>query len=321
VVREEREKKGEGEQQGEFEGDRARATIFFVAYTRSDVDDPSARPITFSFNGGPGSSSVWLHMGALGPRRVEMGDVDALAAPPYGLVDNGHSLLDVTDLVFIDPVGTGYSRPVAGEKAKDFHTLDKDVESVGEFIRLYTTRYGRWRSPKFLIGERYGTTRAAGLAPHLHERHGMTMNGVMLVSMASLAAILGPYAAAVNDYVRRELGFESDLPYEVLSLKVNEGWKFERENDYVRITESLRKAMTGNPALKVLVASGLYDLATPPAATDYTIDHLGLPEELRANITTCTYQAGHMMYVHPPSLEQQKSDLASFVRDATPPHG
>jgi carboxypeptidase C (cathepsin A) len=452
VVREEREKKGE--QEGEFEGERARAAMFFVAYTRSGVADPAARPITFSFNGGPGSSSVWLHLGALGPRRVEMGDVDGLLPPPYGLVDNAHSLLDVSDLVFIDPVGTGYSRPVTGEKAKDFHTLDKDIESVGEFIRLYATRYGRWRSPKFLIGESYGTTRAAGLAPHLHERYGMTMNGVMLVSVVldfatiafgagndlpyllylpgytaaawyhgrlepdlqqdlggavaeaetfargdyalallqgtrlpsdrhretarrvarytglspefvercdlrvgdqrffkellrdegrtigrldsrftgtdrdhvgevpeydpSLSAILGPYAAAVNDYVRRELEYESDLPYEVLSLKVYEGWTYERDNDYVRVSDSLRKAMTGNPALRVLVASGLYDLATPPAATDYTIDHLGLPEELRENIAVHTYEAGHMMYVHPPSLAKLKDDLARFIRDATP---
>ncbi|MCS7011463.1 MAG: hypothetical protein NZL98_08850, partial [Anaerolineales bacterium] len=166
----------------ESEGEKPKASFFFVAYTKDDVEDITKRPLTFSFNGGPGSSSVWLHLGVLGPRRVRMGDAGALLPPPYGLTDNEFSLLDITDLVFIDPVSTGYSRPVEGQKAKEFHDFKKDIESVGDFIRLYTTRYGRWLSPKFIIGESYGTTRAAGLSGYLQERHGLYLNGLMLVS-------------------------------------------------------------------------------------------------------------------------------------------
>ena len=125
---------------------------------------------------------MWLHLGLLGPKRVQLTEIGDLPPPPYGLTDNEYSLLDETDLVFIDPVGTGYSRAVAGEKAKDFHEFEKDITSVGDFIRLYTSRYGRWTSPKFLIGESYGTTRAAGLAGYLQGRHGMILNGIMLIS-------------------------------------------------------------------------------------------------------------------------------------------
>ena len=137
--------------------------FFFVAYTL-DGTEPGTRPLTFSFNGGPGSSSVWLHLGLLGPKRVLFDDIGNPTPPPYQLVENEHSLLDVSDLVFIDPVSTGYSRAVTGEKAGEFHSFKRDLESVGDFIRLYTTRYGRWLSPKYVIGESYGTTRAAGLS-------------------------------------------------------------------------------------------------------------------------------------------------------------
>ena len=171
VLKEESEKKGD--QAGESEGEKPKATVFFIAYTRDDVPDKTRRPVTFSFNGGPGSSSVWLHLGVLGPRRVVMGDAGALLPPPYHLVDNEYTLLAATDLVFIDPVSTGYSRPVPGEKAKEFHSFKKDIESVGDFVRLYATRYQRWMSPKFLIGESYGTTRASGLSGYLQERHGL----------------------------------------------------------------------------------------------------------------------------------------------------
>ncbi len=454
VLREEMEK--EGEAAGESEGHKPRASVFFVAYFREGVTDPSTRPLTFAFNGGPGSAAVWLHMGALGPRRVEMGDAGSRLAPPYGLVDNEESLLDVTDLVFIDPVGTGFSRSVEGDKAKDFHRLDKDVASVAEVIRLLTTRYGRWRSPTFLVGESYGTTRAAALAPVLQSRYGLYLNGIALVSLvldfstifftgghgndlpnvlylpaytatawyhgklppdlqrgslqAALAeseryalgdyalallrgarleddertaaaamvarltgldpvwveradlrvhdqryfkellraegrtvgrldsrfigfdrdsagerieedpsaqAIVGPFSTTFNDYVRRELGFETDLPYEVLSTKTFEGWRWERDNEYVRVGDDLRRAIVANPSLQVLVASGLFDLATPYSAADYTVDHLGLPAELRRNVTTETYEAGHMMYVHPPSRAKLKQDLAALVERAT----
>src|SRR5271163_3119480 len=159
-----------------------KASIFYVAYTKDDVSDVSQRPIAFTFNGGPGSASVWLHLGAFGPRRVQMGDAGTLLPPPYKLVDNESSLLDVSDLVFIDPVSTGYSRAVPGEPAKQFHGVEEDVESVGEFIRLYATRNKRWSSPKFLAGESYGTTRAAGLSSYMQQRFGMYFNGIILIS-------------------------------------------------------------------------------------------------------------------------------------------
>ncbi len=445
--------KEESEKDGTFEGEKARATFFFVAYTRDGVSDPSTRPITFSFNGGPGSSSVWLHLGVLGPRRVVLTDLGDLPPPPYKLADNPYSLLDISDLVFIDPVGTGYSRAVVGEKDKEFHSFKKDIESVGDFIRLYTTRYGRWLSPKFLIGESYGTTRAAGLSGYLQQRHGLYLNGIMLISSIldfstadfhpghdlpyilflpsftatawyhhklddelqadlrrtldeverfasteytlalfqgdalpgqerasiarklarytglsqefversnlrleifhftkellrserrtvgrldsrfmgidrdwtgatiendpSLSNIIGPYTAALYDYIRRELKFESDLPYEILSFKVNERWSFaEHENQYVSVADTLRGAMSINPSLKVLVANGYYDLATPYYATEYTFNHMALDETLRGNVTMTYYEAGHMMYIHLPSLERFKQDLAAFMRGA-----
>ena len=453
VLKEEAEKTGD--KAGESEGEKAKAAVFFIAYTRNNVDDPATRPITFSFNGGPGSSSVWLHLGVLGPRRVELDDIGNLPPPPYRLMDNAYSLLDQTALVFVDPVGTGYSRPVPGEKAKEFLGFKKDIESVGDFIRLYTTRYHRWLSPKFLIGESYGTTRAAGLAGHLQERHGLYLNGLMLISVVldfstlefhpgndlpcilylpayaatawyhgrldkklqkdlqatlkevetfalneyatalmkgaallpkvraqivekvarytgltssyveranlhieimrytkellraqrrtigrldsrftgidrdaagevheydpSLTNTMGPYTAAFNDYVRRELQFESDLPYEILSSKVNQAWSYaEHENRYVNVAETLRQAMTINPHLKVFVANGYFDLATPYFATEYTFNHLGLDASLRGNISMSYYEAGHMMYIHLPSLAKLKQDLVSFMRQAIP---
>lgn len=431
---------------------KPKASVFFIAYTRADAADPSRRPITFSFNGGPGSSSVWLHLGVLGPRRVWMDEDGNLPPPPYRLVDNAYSLLDETDLVFIDPVSTGYSRPVPGEKAREFHGFRKDIESIGDFIRLYTTRYQRWGSPKFLIGESYGTTRCGGLAGYLSERHGLYLNGLMLIScvlnfqtldfhpgnelpyllflptytatawyhgrlapdlqrdlraalkeaeafalhtysvallqgdaltpeaQASLTQqlarytgltpdyltrtdlrveifrfakellraerrtvgrldsrfkgfdrdaagevfendpsytnILGPYTAAFYAYVRGELKFESDLPYEILNPKVWPWSYADHENQYVNVADTLRRAMAANPFMQVFVANGYYDLATPYFATEYTFNHLGLDPSLRANIAMAYYEAGHMMYIHQPSLVQLKADLAEFVRRA-----
>ncbi len=182
-----------------FDGSQAKAEVFVTAYT-ADCDDPAARPVTFAFNGGPGSSSVWLHLGLLGPRRVLMGDVGALLPPPYGLADNRETLLRHSDLVFIDPVSTGFSRAVKGEKSKEFHGYGGDIESVGEVIRLWTTRNGRWMSPKYLCGESYGTTRAAGLARYLQERYGLYLNGLMLIS-------------AVLDFGTAEFGGGNDDPY------------------------------------------------------------------------------------------------------------
>lgn len=159
-----------------------KASIFFTAYTKEGVTDKRSRPITFCFNGGPGSASVWLHLGVLGPKRVDIDDEGKVAKQPYHLVDNPYSLLDVTDLVFIDPVSTGYSRAVPGEDAKQFHGVEKDIESVAEFIRLYITRNERWESPKFLAGESYGTTRASGLALELHDNHHIYLDGIFLIS-------------------------------------------------------------------------------------------------------------------------------------------
>lgn len=448
VLKEEAEKKGEKE--GESEGEKPRASIFFVAYTRDDVEDQHKRPLTFSFNGGPGSSSVWLHLGLLGPRRVLLDDEGFAYPPPYRLVDNAFSLLDQTDLVFIDPVSTGFSRAVPGEKPKQFHGFKKDIESVGDFIRLYTTRYRRWTSLKFLIGESYGTTRAAGLSGYLQERHGMYLNGIMLISsilnfqtadfhtsndlpyilflptytatawfhhclsddlekdlFATLAEvenyamgdyanalmqgddlpdeerllvarklarytglsedyiehtklrieifrftkellrhakrtvgrldsrfkgidrdsagehfefdpsmnnITGPYTATLNDYVRGELKFESDLPYEILSERVYPWSYAEFENEYVNVAETLRKAMTTNPYLKVYVANGYYDLATPYLATRYTFKHLGLDKSLFENLRMGYFEAGHMMYIHLPSLVKLKGELVDFIK-------
>jgi carboxypeptidase C (cathepsin A) len=158
------------------------ARIFFVAYTAEGRGSAGSRPLMFSFNGGPGSSSVWLHLGALGPKRVKMLDEGGMPPPPYQLVDNPYTWLDRTDLCFIDPVGTGYSRAVKPELGKKFWGVQGDLESVGEFIRLYLTRYERWSSPLFLVGESYGTTRAAGLSGYLVERSGIAFNGILLVS-------------------------------------------------------------------------------------------------------------------------------------------
>lgn len=166
---------------GVWQGRKPRAQVSITAYTADDAD-PTTRPVTFAFNGGPGSSSVWLHMGLLGPKRVIMGDVGELHGPPYGVADNPQSLLAASDLVFIDPVSTGRSRVVEGEKAQDFHGFTADIASVGEIIRQWVTAEGRWGSPKFLAGESYGTTRAAGLAEHLQSEHGMYLNGLMLIS-------------------------------------------------------------------------------------------------------------------------------------------
>lgn len=453
VLREETE--ASGEKEGRREGETPKAEVFFVAYTRDGVDDPAGRPVTFSFNGGPGSSSVWLHLGVLGPRRVALDDEGFAPPPPYRLADNEHALLDVSDLVFIDPVGTGFSRAVTGEKAKEFHGFTKDIESVGDFIRLWSSRYGRWLSPKFLAGESYGTTRAAGLSEYLQTRHGMFLNGLMLISSVldfatlrfgpgndlppllylpsytatahfhgalepdlqarplpelleeverfaleryapallrgadlpdeerdeiarqlarytglseayvratdlridilrfckellrhrgltvgrldsrytgidrdaagerfefdpAYAAIQGPYTACFNDYVRRELRFESDLPYEVLA-GLYETWSYkEFEGRYVNVAESLRKALSLNPHLRVHVATGLYDLATPYFASAYTVAHLGLATSQRGSVTTSTYEAGHMMYVRKASLEKLKGELGAFVEAALP---
>jgi carboxypeptidase C (cathepsin A) len=160
---------------------KPKANIFFVAYVKDAEDSKSICPITFAFNGGPGASSIFLHLGALGPKRALLGDEKALP-PPYQLVTNEYTWLDFTDLVFIDPVGTGYSRPAPGIESKEFYGVRGDIQSVGEFIRIYLTRYQRWLSPKFIAGESYGTTRAAGLSGYLQNKLGINLNGILLIS-------------------------------------------------------------------------------------------------------------------------------------------
>ncbi len=434
---------------GKFTGFKAKAEMSMTSYVvEGGAPD---RPVTFAFNGGPGSSSVWLHLGLLGPRRVLMGDVGALTPPPYEIADNAESLLAVSDLVFIDPVSTGYSRAVEGTKPEPFHGYQGDVESVGELIRMWTSRHKRWMSPKFVAGESYGTTRGAALAEHLQSRHGMYLNGLILISsvldfasldfenqrndrahalylptyaavahyhgkhgrkslqavlaeaeeyasrdypwvlsrgdrltakertaavrklaaltglsedyvdradlriehwrffgellrderrtvgrldarftgpMASAIAeemdadpshdaIAGPYAAAFNHYVRDELGYQNDLPYEQISRRVNP-WSFKDfEGRPIDVTPKLERAMRANPHLQVHVAYGYYDGATPHFAAEDVVAHLRLPDELRANIEHKYYEAGHMMYVHEPSRIQQSKDLAGFVTRAS----
>ena len=159
-----------------------RASVFYVAYTRRDAADVARRPLLFCFNGGPGASAVWLHLGGLGPRRAKMNEDATLPPPPHELLDNEYTALSVADLVFIDPVATGYSRAAKDEKPEQFFGKGPDIEAVAEFIRLYTTRHKRWRSPKYLCGESYGVFRAAGLARELQDTHGMFLSGLVLVS-------------------------------------------------------------------------------------------------------------------------------------------
>ena len=146
------------------EEDEPKARFFFIAYTKDGITDISNRPLTFSFNGGPGSSSVWLHMGGLGPKRIKMNEDGSSPQPPYEVIDNSYTWLDETDLVFLDPMMTGYTRPAGETDKEEFLGFEKDIQFVGDFITLYTSRNRRWSSPKFLVGESYGTTRAAGLA-------------------------------------------------------------------------------------------------------------------------------------------------------------
>jgi carboxypeptidase C (cathepsin A) len=429
----------------------AKASVFYIAYTKDGVKDPARRPVTFSFNGGPGAASLWVHLGAFGPRRVERTPEGMALPPPGRLVDNENSILDVTDLVFIDPVSTGYSRPAPGQNAAQFHGLVPDVEWVAELIRLWVTRNERWASPKLIAGESYGTTRAAGLAQFLAERYGMMLNGVVLISTilnwqdqefnvgndipfmlhlptyaatawyhkklppelqgdlrktldeveafargeyalallqgdrlspekrrevaAKLARYTGlspeyvertnlriglsrftkellrdqgktvgrldtrftgsdldsageepeydpawvstdgPFTAMINDYLRRELGYKEDRPYERMAEV--KPWSFAGfENKYANLAESLRVAMTANPDMKVLFTSGYYDLATPYFDSVYTADHLGLAEPLRKNVRMAFYESGHMIYIRAADHAKLRQEVEAFIREA-----
>ena len=374
--------------------------------------------------------------------------------PPYGLVDNDDTWLSETDLVFIDPVGTGYSRAAKPELGKKFWGVEGDIASVGEFIRLYLVRNERWASPLFLVGESYGTTRAAGLSGYLVEK-GIAFNGILLVSSIlnfqtgrftkgndlpyplylptyaatawyhkklpadlqamplrsvldeveafartdyaaqlargdaltaaerkalavrlarytgldpawldradlrveiqrfckellrnerrtvgrldtrfqgidesgvaerpefdpSMTAIRPPYTATFNQYVRSVLGYKSDATYHILGGGVGT-WDWGSQNGFADTSESLREAFAKNPDMKLFVASGHFDLATPYFATQYTLAHMGLEPGQRARITAKEYEAGHMMYIHTGELAKLRKDVATFLKEALPP--
>ena len=177
------------------------ALLYSTAYTRADVKDPGTRPVAFVYNGGPGSSSVWLHMGSFGPRRVVTLNADVTPPAPYKVEDNLYSLLDKTDLVFVDPIGTGFSHAVGKAQNKDFWGVDSDVKSLAQFIEIYITRTNRWNSPKFLIGESYGTFRSAALANYLQEHHSIYVNGIVLISSVLDLGTISFYPGSDNAYI------------------------------------------------------------------------------------------------------------------------
>ena len=429
---------------------KPKAQVFFVAYVAEDAGDPAARPLTFAFNGGPGSSSVWLHLGGLGPRRVQLSDAGEALPPPAKVVDNESTWLAKTDLVFIDPVSTGYSRPAPGEEAKQFWGYKEDIQSVGDFIRLFITKYGRWGSPKFIAGESYGTTRAAGLSDYLASRYGLYLNGIVLISSvlnfqaidfspgndqpyslflpsyASAAwyhkklsadlqqltlgdllskveqfaasdyqralsrgdritseeknsvaselarftgltqqrflqlslrepdslffndllrdqnrslgrfdsrftgvrsypgtdredsdpsdeAVDAPFTSAFYTYVRQDLKYESELPYERIAEV--RPWLLAR-NRYLDVAEDLKKAMNRNRYLKVMVCCGYYDLATPYFAAESVVHNMNLDPAVRNNIQLNFYGCGHMVYLENASRKKLRTDFEQFVDSA-----
>jgi len=431
---------------------KTEAEMFFVAYTL-DGQDAGKRPLTFSFNGGPGSASVWLHMGALGPKRVVLQSNGFMPAAPYRLEDNPDTLLDRSDIVMVDAMATGYSRAATAELTKKFLGVTGDVQAFGEFIRLYISRYDRWSSPLFLLGESYGTTRAAGIAGYLDD-HGIAFNGVTLLSMAvdfqtlewnksndlpyfllvptfnmiagyhhklsadltqdlaktreevvrwssndyalalgkgdaltaeerrkivdqlsryiglrpevieahdlridvptftkellldrqlitgrldgrfsspnpgderfydpTSAAILPPYTSAFNNYLRTELNYKSDMPYRVFAYDQPgfQSWEWgNAEKGFPSTAGGLRSAMIKNPYMKVLVMEGYYDLATPFAAANWTMDHLNLDAQFRQNVSYATYNAGHMVYIDRAEHNKMKKDLVDFMEKCLP---
>ena len=436
--------------------DEAIGVLYYTAYTRSDAKDPSQRPIAFIYNGGPGSASAWLHMGAFGPRRVVTADAAFTPPPPYQVVDNANSLIDVTDMVFIDPIGTGFSKPVGKGTGKDFWGVDEDAKSLAQFISQYVSKNGRWSSPKYLIGESYGTTRSAVLGNRL-QRDGIALNGIVLISSvldfetllfspghdlsyelylpsyaatavyhkviaapsnvgaflsdvrgyamsdyaAALAAgaalpadrkaqvakqvaaytglsedyliksdlrvplrqfmaelqrsrglvtgrldsrfsgplldllaenapgdpqsnaVTGAFTAAVNAYLRGELKFDTPDRYSLGGG--NQGqWNWTREGQRgwattTYVGDDLAQALASNPHLRIEIENGIYDLATPFFATEYTVNHVeGLSPDLRDNIILKYYDAGHMMYLYEPALNELKQNIARFITNPAP---
>ena len=436
------------------EKDEPIALFGYTAYVKKG-SDVASRPILFAYNGGPGSSSIWLHMGVLGPWRTALEDLEPNTRGPFRLVENEDSILDQADLVMIDPVGTGLSRPVGKAEGRDFWGVDQDVKSVSEFIVSYLHKYGRWTSPKFLLGESYGGIRSGGVAYALLSRHNVSLNGVVLVSpymdvvggdagmgsdlahvnyLPGFAAVayyhhaltpqppalqpflreaevfareiyapvlhkgirataserkavieglekytgikgeywekanlrvdedrftqellrargqaagrtdgrykngsysalsekpeVDPYDAAIapaieatfHHYFQEILKASPDRPY-VTSASLWKVWDYQHAQP--NRTDGLRAAgntivdlamtMTQNPRMKVMVQQGYFDLATPYTATEYFLDHLNISPDLRKNLSMKTYEAGHMMYIHPASRTAFKKDLAAFI--------
>lgn len=419
---------------------KAKASMFFIAYTRKTDRKPENRPLTFCFNGGPGSASAYVHILAFGPRIVSVDDDGKTIPKPYTLVDNYNSILDVTDLVFIDPTSTGYSRAEKDDEAKLFHGLDEDTTSVGDFIRSYAEKFGRSASPTFIAGESYGTTRAAALTTYLQGRGGVNLAGVLLIStVLDFATITGgpgndlpyslflpsftasalhhkkihgdpvkllaeaeefangPYADALKrgkdvteserevlakmmskytglseEYVRKvnlrvgatafraellrdskeligrydgrvkatvtgkggfgdpsatltseplaesmktylstDLKLETDLKYNMMG-RVNP-WNFGTSRGKATVVPRLREAMEKDAGLRVFVACGYCDLATPYAAAKYSLANLGGAKELQDRITFAYYEGGHMMYTVKESHQRLKEDMARFI--------
>lgn len=431
------------------------AQMFYVGYTL-DAAPVGQRPLTVCFNGGPGAGTVWLHMGAIGPKRVKMLDDGSMPPPPYQFVDNEGTWLEKSDLLFIDAIGTGYSRAKNPEIGKKFYGLSGDIAAFGQAIRRYLDINKRWTSPLFLAGESYGTTRASGLSNYLFE-HGIGLNGIMLISTImnfqtarfarandlpyslflptytaiawyhkklpapelqadlqkalaesrqfamneypsilqkgdllsetdrkstvaklhrltglseeyleqsdlrveiqrfcrellrsenktvgrldgrltgvengtgerpefdpSLTAIRTPYTAVMNQYVREVLNWDTDREYFSLGGGITSPWDFDLARTpggqgYADTSEALRSAMAKNPYMKVMIAKGYYDLATPFHAVEYTVAHMQLEPSLRKNIVFTEYEAGHMMYIHVPSLKKLRADTEKFIDGA-----
>jgi carboxypeptidase C (cathepsin A) len=427
------------------------AAVLTTAYQLEGVE-AAQRPVCFAFNGGPGSSSIWLHLGALGPKRIVVPDDGAMPLPPYAVEDNPHSWFEHFDLVFIDPPHTGWSVTASDEARKKMLSVDGDIEALAEVMRLWLTRHKRWGSPVYLAGESYGTTRGAGLADKLQEI-GVALSGLILISCAmdlqsivfapandlpyalflpafanaaqyhgllkgplaaspeaaraaaeayvqqdyvaalhagarltpgqrrrvarrvseltglprelveeknlrisdqtfffealrsrgrivgrlegratgpmaasrtrdwefdpGIEAIAAPYTMAAMAYFREQLGLDIEQRYHVLSRDAHRGWNWNRGEGsgggFTSTSPDLARALRRNPHLKVLAASGRYDLGTPYSASDWSLAQLDVPAAVLARIHHHHYDAGHMMYTRQPDLIQLKADLAAWL--------